>query len=233
MLTLVVDDDEDYAALIEYTLKRGGHEVVKAFSAGAALSFSKRRAPDFAIVDVMLPDGSGFDLCRALKAGANDLGVVFLSTLDAPGDIVQGLEQGGDDYLTKPFHPNELLARVSAVARRTTGTANTARSIRRVEAAGISIDSSEPLVTFRGRDLKCTPTEAELLSELLSYPGEVLTYEYLTSRIWGYLNFQDSTLLKGHVSAVRQKLHEAGAPDRYIQTIHNVGYSFVADAQEA
>jgi len=230
MLALVVEDDQDYASIIEYTLKRGGHEVVVALTSSAALNFCRRKRPELVLLDVRLPDGSGYELCKALRQSNPDLPMLFLSSMDSPAAIVEGLQQGADDYLTKPFHPSELLARVSAIVRRSGRSAPGAeRTARRIETSGFVVDLDECRAHYLGRDLQCTPTEIEILAELLSYPGEVLSYQLLTNKIWGYTNVHDSTMLKGHVSALRRKLREANVPDRLVQTVHNVGYTFMPE----
>lgn len=230
MLALVVEDDPDYASIIEYTLKRGGHEVVVALNSTAALSFCRRKRPELALLDVRLPDGSGYELCKTLRQANPDLPVLFLSSLDSPASIVEGLQQGGDDYLTKPFHPSELLARVAAVLRRNGRSAPVQdQPGRTTETSGFVVDREESTARYLGRDLQCTPTEIEILGELLSYPGEVLSYQFLTNRVWGYNNVHDSTMLKGHVSALRRKLREANVPEHLVQTVHNVGYTFMPE----
>ncbi|MCK9518954.1 MAG: response regulator transcription factor, partial [Dehalococcoidia bacterium] len=220
----------DYASIIEYTLKRGGHEVVVALSSAAALGFCRRKRPELALLDIRLPDGSGYELCKTLRKANPELPVLFLSSLDSPASVVEGLQQGGDDYVTKPFHPSELLARVAAVTRRTgrasTGSAEAAPTI---EASGFVVDLDAATARFLGQDIPCTPTEIEILAELLTYPGEVLSYQFLTNKIWGYSNVHDSTMLKGHVSALRRKLREAGVPEHLVQTVHNVGYTFMPE----
>ena len=234
MLTQLVEDDEDYASIIEYTLKRGGHEVAVAYTANAAVSFCQKKRPDLAILDVMLPDASGYDLCRTLKERSPELGVIFLSSLGMSNSVVNGLQSGADDYITKPFDPGVLLARVAAIQRRTVGVAAqrnrlTEMAPRRIESHGFVIDTSESQATFQGRRLNCTPIEAEILAELLSYPGEVLSYDFLTNRIWGYSNVDDSILIKGHISSIRKKLRSAGLPESVIRTVHNTGYSYVPE----
>jgi DNA-binding response OmpR family regulator len=233
MLALLVEDDQDYASIIEYTLKRGGHDVVVALSAGAALNFCRRKRPELALLDVRLPDGSGYELCKTLRQGNPDLPVLFLSSLDSPAAVVEGLQQGGDDYVTKPFHPSELLARIAAVVRRN-GRAlpQEDHAGPRIETSGFMVALGENRAEYLGRDLQCTPTEIEILAELLSYPGEVLSYQFLTNKVWGYSNVHDSTMLKGHVSALRRKLREASVPDHLVQTVHNVGYTFMPDMPE-
>ena len=118
MLALIVEDDEDYAEIIAQTLRRESHEVVTMGTVQQAVRFAEKKPPELAVLDVVLPDGSGLDLCRHLRETRPELPVIFLSSLDRSSDIIAGLNSGGDDYLTKPFHPGELLARVRALLRR-------------------------------------------------------------------------------------------------------------------
>lgn len=234
MLALVVEDDQDWASLIEFTLQRGGHNVVVAQNCREARNFVARRTPELAILDVMLPDGSGFELCSELKSRHEALNVLFLSSADSPLDVVQGLGRGGDDYLSKPFHPGELLARVEAVGRRGGGPVAAKEAPEPVLQAGdISVDPQARTVESNGRRVRCTPTEAQILSLFLTYPGEPLSHSFLTTRIWGYSNVDDSELLKGHVSSLRKKLREIGVPPSAIHTVHNVGYMFKAEEGSA
>src|SRR4029078_3169126 len=118
MLILVVEDDQDYAEIIANTLKRDGHEVVHLDTVKGAVRFAERKTSDLAVLDIMLPNGTGLELCGALRRTNSPLPVLFLSSLDRTADVIAGLTAGGDDYLTKPFHPGELLARVRALLRR-------------------------------------------------------------------------------------------------------------------
>lgn len=227
MLVLVVEDDEDYAQVIAHTLKRDGHDVVIAGSVAGAQRFVAGKAPDLAVIDVMLPDGSGRDLCEQLRAVNTRPGIIFLSSLDRAADITSGLDAGADDYLTKPFHPAELLARTHAVMRRLQGgPARTRPATERVEASGLEIDPAAHAAWFNGSRLNLTPIEVEIIAELARYPGQALSHAFLTEKIWGYTNVVDATLLKGHISAIRKKLRESGGNEDMVRTVHGVGYSF-------
>ncbi len=227
MLILLVEDDVDYSDMISHVLQREGHEVVAAGTLEAARRFAEKKEPELAVLDVVLPDGSGMDVCAALRGLYPSLPTLFLSSLDRPEDVVAGLESGGDDYLTKPFHPSELAARVRAIARRGGGTLVAERpAARRLGVAGLELDTSNQAAYFDGTNLNVTRLEFEVLAELVRYPGQVLSHAFLTERIWGYKNVEDATLLKGHLSAIRRKIRDAGAGDDTIRTVHGVGYCF-------
>jgi DNA-binding response OmpR family regulator len=227
MLVLVVEDDEDYAEIIAHTLKRDGHEVVHVDNIRGAVRFTERKVPDMAVLDVMLPDGTGIELCSALRAGAPELPILFLSSLDRTGDVIAGLDAGADDYLAKPFHPGELVARTRALLRRAHPQAGApAQAVERVTADGLDIDVTNHLAAFQGETMNCTPIEVDILAQLARYPGQALSHAFLTEKVWGYKNVADATLLKGHVSSIRRKLRDVGGDEDMIRTVHGVGYSF-------
>jgi DNA-binding response OmpR family regulator len=231
MLVLVVEDDEDYSEIIAQTLRRDSHEVVATASTAAALRFARQKPPELAVLDVVLPDGSGLEVCRQLRFAQPGLPVIFLSSLDRSADIVAGFDAGGDDYMAKPFHPGELLARVRAVARRA-GNAPIALNAPppKVCAMGLELDTANQAAYFNGTSLKCTRLEFDILLQIVKYPGQVLSHAFLSEQVWGYKNVNDATLLKGHVSALRHKIREAGGDENLIRTVHGVGYSFASAA---
>ncbi len=227
MLVLVVEDDEDYAEIISQTLKRDSHDVVVTGTFGGAMRFAGQKPPELAVLDVILPDGSGLDLCRRLRDAQPSLPVVFLSSLDRSADIVAGLNSGGDDYVTKPFHPAELLARVRAVSRRSHREVTEERAApSRIRALGLELDVANQAAYLDGINLNCTRLEFEILCQMVRYPGQVLSHSFLSEQVWGYKNVNDATLLKGHVSSLRHKMKNAGGNDEMIHTVHGVGYSF-------
>ena len=227
MLVLVVEDDEDYAEIISQTLKRDSHDVVVTGSFNGAIRFAGQKPPEIAVLDVILPDGSGLDLCRRLRDAQPSLPVLFLSSLNRSADIVAGLNGGGDDYLTKPFHPAELLARVRAVSRRSHREVTEERAApSRIRALGLELDVANQAAYLDGINLNCTRLEFEILCQMVKYPGQVLSHSFLSEQVWGYKNVNDATLLKGHVSSLRHKMKNAGGNDEMIHTVHGVGYSF-------
>lgn len=227
MLALVVEDDQDYAEIIAHTLRRESHEVVVAGTVHSAAHFAERKAPGLAVLDVALPDGSGLDLCKQLRKTNRDLRVLFLSSLDRTSDVIAGLNSGGDDYLTKPFHPSELIARVRAVIRRGNGQPMPVhQESQRITAHGLELDIANASAYLNGINLHCTRLEVDILCQLVRYPGQALSHGFLTEEIWGYQNVSDATLLKGHVSSIRKKLRAANGNEDMIRTVHGIGYSF-------
>lgn len=227
MLVLLVEDDEDYAEIISHTLKRDGHDVVHVDTVKGAVRFCERKRPDLAVLDVLLPDGTGLELCAALREANDNLPVLFLSSLDRTQDVIAGLNAGADDYLPKPFHPGELVARTRSLLRRAySDKATTSAPAEILTSGGLELDVTNHTAAYEGTDLGCTPIEIDILAQLVRYPGQALSHAFLTEKVWGYKNVSDATLLKGHVSSIRKKLREAGGDDETIRTVHGVGYSF-------
>ena len=230
MLVLVAEADVDYAEIVAESLRRDSHRVVIAGSASGARHFVERGFPDMAIVSAELPDGSGLDIVRELREESVDLPIIMLSAHDRCDDIVAGFESGADDYIAKPFHPREFVARVRAVIRRAGSRASSVPvpEQRNLGGEGLEFDHDNSAVYLDGVNLNCTRLEFDILKELAAVPGQVLSHAFLNERIWDYSNMHDGTLLKGHISALRRKMKQAGAATTMIRTVHGVGYSLAA-----
>jgi DNA-binding response OmpR family regulator len=227
MLILVVEDDEDYAEIVAHSLRREGFDVIVTGGQAEAARVFTRRPPDMAILDVMLADGSGLDVCRQLRVNIPGLPILFLSSLNRSGDIVAGLDAGADDYVTKPFHPSELVARVRALARRA-ANGRPVQPVRSstITANGLEVNGDAQSVSFNGQKVDCTPIEVQILEQLVKYPGQPLSHTFLTKQVWGYNHVNDAVLLKGHISSLRRKLRSAGASEDLVRTVHGIGYTF-------
>ena len=215
-LAVVIEDDEAISALVGTYLEQAGFEVVRECTGEGGFEAVARRRPRFVVLDLGLPDVDGFDLCRRLR-GSADVPILILTARDEEADRVIGLELGADDYLTKPFSPRELVARVRAVLRRAEPVPPESRVI---EVGELRVDLRTRSATFAGSPLTLRTLEFELLAELARNAGNVVTRDRLLDRVWG-LSFAGGTrTVDVHVAQLRKKL---GRP-ALIHTVRSVGY---------
>lgn len=214
----MVDDEAYLADLVATALRYEGFEPVVAGCGREALALADARRPDLIVLDVMLPDRSGLDVCRRLRQSGHDTPVVFLTAKDATEDKITGLRSGGDDYVTKPFSLEELIARITAVLRRT----GRAPRPPRLAVADLEIDEESYQVRRGGRPLTLTPTEFKLLRYLMANAGRVLSKRQLLDHVWEYDFGGNDGVLQTYISYLRRKVDATGPP--LIHTIPRVGY---------
>lgn len=219
---LVVDDEAAIVELVEYNLEREGFEVLTEAEGPKAVERARAERPDLIILDVMLPGMSGMDVCRELRK-TTDVPIILLTARKDEVDRVLGLELGADDYVTKPFSPRELVARVKAILRRSQRQASEGEA---VAASGLVVDEERRQVTLDGRRLDLTFTEFELLATLAKNPGRAFSRDELLSRIWGQDFYGDARTVDVHIRHLREKLEEDPAAPRFIETVRGVGYRF-------
>jgi DNA-binding response OmpR family regulator len=227
---LVVEDDAGVAEALQLALMGLGHTVSVASTAerGLQMLAGGDARPDLAIVDVMLPGMDGFELCRRLAA-TTTLPIVLLTARSDPIDIVVGLECGADDYVVKPVEPRVLDARIKAVLRRSSSSAEHAgHPGQRVRLGTLLIDEGAMVVTRNEVELHLTPTELRLLLELAHHPGQVLSRRALLERVWDYGYLGDSRLVDACVQRLRAKVEDEPANPTLIRTVRGVGYRLVA-----
>ncbi|MFB9406881.1 response regulator transcription factor [Dactylosporangium matsuzakiense] len=218
---LVVDDQPNIVDMLATVLRFHGFAVSSAGTAADALRLAAEERPDVVVLDVMLPDGDGFEVCRALRAAGHDLGVVFLTARDAPGDKIAGLTYGGDDYVTKPFSVDELVARVRAVLRRIRPGAPTgAAPVLRF--SDVELDEDALQVRRAGRLIELSPTEFKLLRYFMQHPGRVLSRAQVLDAVWSYDFGGTSNVVDTYVGYLRRKLERHGPP--LIATRRGFGY---------
>ena len=216
---LVVEDEENVAFVVATALRLAGFEVIETQFARDALRLRAHDDTiDAMVLDVMLPDLDGFEMCRRLRQDRIETPVIFLTARDDVSDRIRGLTLGGDDYLTKPFSVEELVARVHAVLRRA-GKTSTQRQIR---CADLVLDDDAHLVTRSGRTLPLSPTEYKLLRYLLRNTGRVVTKDQIIDHVWDYEFDGESTVVETFVSSLRKKMDIDGP--RLIHTVRGVGY---------
>ena len=224
-LILLVEDERPIADLVRLYLSRDGFGVHVEHDGAAGLAAARRLRPVACVLDIALPGLEGTEICRRLRADGDWTPVIFLTARDDEVDRILGLELGGDDYVTKPFSPRELVARVKSVLRRTAGPGDAGR----VRTLGpVTLDPQRRLATVDGVPLTLTPTEFDLLGHLLGRPGRVFTREELLASVWGYASHAGTRTVDVHVAQVRAKLGDAAA---LIRTVRGVGYT--ADATSA
>jgi len=223
---LLVEDEPGLVLTLTDRLEAEGYDVTPASDLLTARAKLAEHAYDGLILDVMLPGGSGLDLCRDLRAKGDETPILFLTARAELADKVVGLKLGGDDYLTKPFEMMELLARVEALVRRSPRGSPGARP-ERFEFGEIAIDLRRAEVTRHGEPLELSALEYKLLRYFVEHRGAVLSREELLSEVWGYQQTPHSRTVDVHVSGLRQKIEPTPARPDYIVTVHGLGYKFV------
>jgi two-component system OmpR family response regulator len=222
---LVVDDEPNIRELVEVALKFHGCAVAVSATGKDALRQVETYQPDLMILDVMLPDMDGFEVCRTLRSEGNDVPVIFLTARDTTSDTIRGLTLGGDDYVTKPFSVEALVARVRAVLRRTTrmpgGGGQPGDALLRV--GDLELDEEHWVVRRGGIQVELSPTEFRLLAYLMRNQGRMLTRQQLLENVWGWEFAGQSQVVETYVSYLRRKLDPLGPP--LIHTQRGVGYS--------
>jgi two-component system OmpR family response regulator len=216
---LVVDDEPNIVDVISMALRYEGFEVDAAGTGAEALAKARDTRPDVMLLDVMLPDMEGFEVAKQLSAERARVPIIFLTARDATEDRVRGLTVGGDDYVTKPFSLEELIARVRALLRRA-GVADDDSSV--LAFADVELDDDAHEVTRNGQLIELTPTEYRLLRYLMLNPRRVLSRTQLLEHVWDYDYGGDARVLETYVSYLRRKLDEHGPP--LIHTVRGVGY---------
>jgi two-component system OmpR family response regulator len=221
---LVVDDQPNIVDMLATVLRFHGFAVSTAHSAAQALDSARAQPPDLVVLDVLLPDGDGFEVCRALRADGHPMGVVFLTARDAPRDKVTGLTLGGDDYVTKPFSVDELIARVRAVLRRIQPSPVAEDGVLRF--ADLELDENTVQVRRDGVLVALSPTEFKLLRYLMRNPGRVLSRTQILEAVWNYDFGGASNVVDTYVGYLRRKLDPLGPP--LIATQRGFGYALRA-----
>jgi len=220
---LVVEDEPAIAESLGYSLQRDGYSVQCVGTLGEAMRVGDKA--DLVVLDLMLPDGSGFDLLVKLRRLARPPAVIILSSRDQEADRVAGLETGADDYVTKPFSPREVVARVRAVLRRTAAQPSRPAA----PPVALQVDLETRRASVHGRTMDLTRVEFDLLACLLEAPGRVFTRPQLIDRVWGEDFAITDRTIDSHVKALRRKVAEAGGDAGLIETVRGVGYRVTDD----
>ena len=220
---LTVEDDDSIRTVVKLALEDEGWGVLEAGSGEDALELFRNDGADVVLIDIMLPGMNGFEVCRAIRR-TTDVPIIMVTARSDTHDVVAGLEAGADDYLTKPFEPKELSARIRALLRRARSQNSDTVQMTFGE---LEVSPEEGVVMLRGEQVHLTKTEFKLLVELASGPGKVFSRESLLEKVWGYDYFGDGRLVDVHVRRLRTKIEPDPADPRYVVTVRGLGYKLV------
>ncbi len=224
-LIFVVEDDEDIARLVSHNLQAAGFDVQSFVSGGSVLSEALRELPSLFLLDIMLPGADGFDLCRQIRQtpSLSAIPIIFLTAKTAEADRVKGLELGGDDYITKPFSPREMVARVRSVLR---GVRQPPVAQEVLRLGELEIDASSMTVQVQGRAVLTTVREFRLLEYLATHCGRVLTRDHLLDAVWKETPFVTPRSIDVYVRRLREKIEADPRHPKYLKTLRGIGYRF-------
>lgn len=229
---VIIEDEQDIVELVRYNFRKEGFEL-QSFGRGKdGLEYLRRSSADLVLIDILLPDLDGFEICKHLRADERlrSVPVIFLTARGEEIDRVLGLEIGGDDYVVKPFSPRELVARVKAVLRR---QERPFEKTEVVEAAGLRLDSRTQEVTVRGQPVVLSTLEFKLLHFLASHPRRIFSRDRLLDEVWGRDRFVTPRTVDVHIRRLREKIEAQPDKPQYLQTVRGSGYRFAAEAPQA
>jgi DNA-binding response OmpR family regulator len=230
MAILVVEDEADLSDLLSYILRRAGHEVLIASDGDAALRVWRERSPELVLLDIGLPCRTGWEVCQTIR-GESSTPVMILSGADSEDDIVRGLDLGAEDYVTKPFSPRLLQARIKTVLRRNRNKSNGARAAEStVDAGDLRLNQDWHTVSNEERSIRLTRIEHKVLQELALHMDQVVPHDELIEKVWGYKGESSSNILKGHIRNLRLKLANIDSRTT-IRIMPGVGYVLSKTAQ--
>lgn len=225
---LVVEDEPSLVESIRFALEIEGFQVLTAATGRAGVELARSASPSLVLLDVMLPESSGLDVCRQIRQGS-DVPIVMLTARDTEADKVAGLELGADDYITKPFSMRELVARVRAQLRRSERSGRREEVADTLRAGTVELDLDAHLVRLDGRPVELRPKEFELLEALMRRKGKLATRETLLDEVWGLSYFGDTKTLDVHIKRLRHKLEVDPSHPVLIVTMRGLGYKLVDD----
>lgn len=224
---LIVDDEASVVEVVGLYLRREGYEVRTASDGKQALASINQRTPALLVLDVMLPEVNGIEIMRRLRDDQqNNIPVIMLTARGQEIDRIYGLELGADDYVTKPFSPAELVARVKAVLRRSGSDMLSGSEQRSVTHGRLSVDPATRIVSLDGKEIDLTATEFNLLWFLASHPRQVFSRDQLLENVWGYTEYVDPSTVTVHIRRLREKIEKDPGKPQLLLTVWGVGYKF-------
>jgi len=220
---IILEDDQDISALVAYQLQQAGFSVQLCSSGDKVIPEAREHPPVLFVLDIMVPGYSGFDVCRQIRSSRDlaKIPIIFLTAKSAEEDRIQGLEIGADDYVTKPFSPRELVARVRAVLRRFERPLTT-----NISTPDFELDAEAVTLTVRGQPASVTATEFRLLQFLASHPGKVFTRDQVLDAVWRDMSFVTPRSVDVYIRRLREKIEQDPEQPRYLKTIRGAGYKF-------
>ncbi len=226
---LIVDDEVNILELLDFNLKKSGYEVLRAENGVAAIETANTKKPDIIILDLMLPDLDGIEVCKRIRTNKEtaEIPIIMLTAKSDEFDKVIGLEMGADDYVTKPFSVRELLARIKTIFRRSAAREEKQDDTSKLVIKDLSIDDERFEAYVNDEKLELTLKEFQLLEMLARNVGRVLKREYLLEEIWGYQYMGETRTVDVHIRNLRKKLGDNEKEPKYIETIRGIGYKFL------
>jgi two-component system phosphate regulon response regulator PhoB len=223
---LVIEDDRDISELVTYNLEREGYDIACLYDGAQAVDLVRKRKPELIILDLMLPEVDGIEICRMLKSDSatKHIPIIMLTAKGEEADVVVGLQMGADDYITKPFSPKVLIARIKAIVRRTADMQVSSSSVENVRNFGdLNIDLLKHKISYKDQEIKLTSIEFDIVEFLSRSPGRVWSREQILDNVWKEGKFIIDRAVDVHVRGLRKKL---GKAKQYIETVRGVGYRF-------
>ena len=221
---LIVEDEKDMVTGLKFNLEARDYTVIIAYDGETGYQKALSEKPDLVILDIMLPKLNGYEVCKSLKKEIPDLPIIMLTAKSQEAEIVTGLELGADDYITKPFSVLELLARIKALFRRI----KSGSEIPEVHRFGdLEINFKKYEARKKGKPLKLSPREYELLKCFIEREGEIISRDELLNQVWGYDSFPDTRTIDAHIAKLRHKIEDNPEEPKLIVTIHGIGYKFL------
>lgn len=225
MKVLILDDEEAIRGFIKINLKRNGMDVVEAATGEEALEYARKQGPiDIALLDVMLPSISGFEVCEAFRQAYPRMGIIMLTAKAQDSDKVEGLELGADDYVIKPFSPSELIARIKALHRRMSPPEEVPFNSNELSSGPFSLSLEQRKLWKNGEELDVTPTEFEILKLLMSNSGKGISRDTLLDSVWGRHFVGDLKIVDVNIRRIRQKIEDDPSHPNWIETVWGYGY---------
>ncbi len=222
---LIVDDEKTIVKGLRFSLEKEGYEITTAYDGEEALRVFKAEAPDLIVLDLMLPGLDGFEVCRAIRK-ESEVPIIMLTARGEDIDKILGLELGADDYMTKPFNPRELTARVKAIMRRSQTSVQGIANMQVISIRDMQIDLLQHKVKISDKNVDLTVKEFALLSLLASHPGQVFSREKLLEHVWGYDYYGDARTVDVHMRHLREKIEQDPSTPQLILTVWGAGYKF-------